>query len=98
MSQKQINPRAANRLGTFTIWSLLLDRYHNNLQVADNGKTYPRFAFNLCPPPKRPTRIIFNPDLMVIPCGIMANSHEFYKMSYKEVGAAMRCNMMGNIT
>ena len=42
-------------------------------------------------------RVIFNPDLTVIPCEIMANSHAFCKTSYDGVGATMHYNMTGNI-
>ena len=98
MFQKQIDSCAANRLETPTIWSLLLTRYHYDLQVKDNSRTYPGFAFNFGLPPKRPMRVISSPDLTIIPCEIMANSHAFCGTSYKGIGAAIRYNMMNNIT
>ena len=54
MSQKQIDSHAANRLETLTIWSLLPARYHYDLQVTDNSKIYPCFAFNFGRLPKGP--------------------------------------------
>ena len=98
MSQKQINSRAANRLETPTTWNLLPAKYHYDLQVMSNGKTYPSFAFSFSLPFKRLTRVASNPNLTVIPCGIMANSYAFCGTLYKEVDAAIRCNMTGNIT
>ena len=66
--------------------------------MTDNGRTYPSFAFTFGPPPKRPTSVVSNSNLTIIPGKIMANGHAFCRMSYKGVGAAMCCNMTGNIT
>ena len=97
-SQKHINPCSADRIETPIIWSLLPKKYHYYLKMTSNSWVCPGFGFIFGPPPKCPTQVFSNPDLTIVPYGIMVNNHTFQGILYVGVNTAMRCHMTRNVT